>query len=283
MSRQSGGFFSDMIRQLVALGAVAGLCWFGYDQGWVEEFVNKPPKSAEQSDNSGANASPAWDKSYGEPDKKIPSRPYANYTANAMKKLQGNIGEFKDEPGYSRDKFFIHDGNSWNKVSRQESIDAGWRDFPNKKCTVRKAVLIDQGKSVKYTDSCKITAGTFTDAYGERGKNGKITYKKSSKGKDFDIDHVVALSLAWRSGMSRADDTLRNMVANDKANLVVSDPSLNRSKGDQSIDTWFPPKGSVGHCDYVDRYAYTKAKYNMVVTQDEYDTLSTLVNTCSKK
>ena len=86
MSRQSGGFFSDMIRQLIALGAVAGLCWFGYDQGWVEEFVNKPPKSAEQSDNSGANASPAWDKSYGEPDKKSPSRPYVKYTAHAMKK-----------------------------------------------------------------------------------------------------------------------------------------------------------------------------------------------------
>lgn len=240
---------------------------------WLDKKIN-----GDQS-GDGTAVSPEWNKDFGEPGDG--ERPYQKYNDQAISVLSGNVGKYIYKDGYSRDKFFIHDSNSWNKISREESQLAGWKNFDNKKCNVREAVLIEQGKNVKYNDSCKITSGTFTDKYGK--KNGsKVTYLSSKKKSDFDIDHIIALSLAWRSGMAESDDSLRNMLANDRANLLVSDPSLNRSKGDQSIDEWFPPTKSRNHCDYADRYAYVKAKYNMIVTQEEFDTLSKQVKSCKK-
>lgn len=271
----------DLGRQIVALAIIAGIIWFGYQSGWVDKALDAGDAAAEKIGDSRSNdeGSPLLRSDFKGPGRNT-MRPYSGYNTRALEVLGNNVHDFVEDPGYSRDKFFIYSG-TWNKVSRKESQDAGWRKFPNKECSVRNAVLVEQGKNVKYSKSCKITSGTFEDRYGEKNKSGKITYTKSTNKGDFDIDHVVALSLGWRSGMSQADETLRNMYANDKANLVISDKSLNRSKGDQSIDEWFPPQGSKYHCDYADRYAYIKAKYGMTITSDEFSTLKEQLDKCN--
>lgn len=272
----------ELIKQLAAIAVIVAVVWFGYQENWWDKIMEAGDSAGEKIGNSTGNeqvASPHLDGYFKDPGDN-PQRPYADYSNKALEVLENNVHDFQEDPGYKRDKFFIHSG-TWNKVSMQESLDAGWKDFPNKKCSVRNAVLIEQGKNVRYTKGCKIKSGTFADRYGEKSKSGKITYTKSENKGDFDIDHVVALSLGWRSGMSKTEASLRNMYANDKANLVISDKSLNRSKGDQSIDEWFPPQGSTYHCDYADRYAYIKAKYGMTVTQDELDTLRGQLDKCN--
>lgn len=272
----------ELIKQLSAIAVIAAIAWFGYQKDWSDKIMEAADSAGEKIGNSTGNEhadAPHWDKYFKDPGDN-PQRPYADYNNKALEVLDNNVHDFQEDPGYKRNKFFIHSG-TWNKVSMQESLDAGWKDFPNKKCSVRNAVLIEQGKNVKYTKGCKITSGVFEDRYGEKSKSGKITYAKSTNKGDFDIDHVVALSLGWRSGMSQAEESLRNMFANDKANLVISDKSLNRSKGDQSIDEWFPPQGSKYHCDYADRYAYIKAKYGITITQDELNTLKGQLDKCN--
>lgn len=291
------GLFSHVIRMVVVLCLVGGVGWYGMKHDVLGKVLdgNDNNQGNSKLDNAADKLNdkldsalnittaqsniPQWNKEFADPDKG--DRPYKKYDDKALEIIGGNVGKYTNTPGYKRSKFFIYESHGWNKVSRQESQNAGWKNFPNKKCSTRDATLIEQGKNVSYTPACKITKGTFVDQYGKKDSHGKITYKESKNKKDFDIDHVVALSLAWRSGYGTAPEQLRNMVANDRANLVVSDPSENRSKGDQSIDQWFPPQQSRGYCDYVDRYAYIKAKYNMIVTDKEYQALKDKVNICN--
>lgn len=276
----------DFFKQILSVAVIAALLFFGFQNNWIDSIVQWSDKAGEKIDSvasgesdKGNSVTPSVNPDFGEPEEKS-ERPYASYNENALAVLENNVAGYVEEPGYEREKFFIYSGR-WNDISREESRKAGWEHFDNGKCSVRNAVLIEQGKDVRYDSNCKITSGVFADRYGKKMDNGKIEYHTSKNTKDFDIDHVVALSLAWRSGMHSADDISRNMLANDRANLVTSDKSLNRSKGDQSIDEWFPPVKSKHHCDYADRYAYVKAKYNLIVTQDELSTLKEQISQCN--
>lgn len=271
----------DFFRQMASIAVIVAVAWFGWQNDWLDTIVDSADRAGEKiGERTGQETNPRINADFGDPGDDA-SRPYAVYNQQALDVLQSNVGDFVEAEGYSRDLFFIYSG-SWNKVSRQESQDAGWDKFNNKNCNVRNAVLIEQGSKVKYTEDCKIYAGSFEDKYGAVNKSTKkVTYAKSTNTKDFDIDHVVALSLGWRSGMYKSDETLRNMYANDRANLVISDKSINRSKGDQSIDEWTPPRKSKNFCDYTDRYAYIKAKYNMIVTDEELSTIKENIASCN--
>lgn len=203
-------------------------------------------------------------------------RPYKDTNQESMEILSKNIGEFATTPGYERAQF----GTGWNRVSDPNSV--GFENFPNKSCDVRRAVLIEQGSDVKYDDKCDITSGTWVDPYGYRDSDGKVAYHESGNSREFDIDHVVALSLSWRSGMDKVDDDVRNQLANDRANLLISEASINRSKGDSDISDWTPPVDSESYCDYADRYAHVKAKYNLTLTQNEYNKLEGILSACNR-
>jgi hypothetical protein len=82
--------------------------------------------------------------------------------------------------GYSRDRF-----RHWSKAS-----NFGW-DPPQASCDAREAALIRDGEDVEVGSGCKVTSGTWYDPYTDR------TY---SDPQDLDIDHVVPLANAWRSG-----------------------------------------------------------------------------------
>lgn len=271
----------DFLKQIASIAVIVAVVWFGWQNNWLDTIVNNADKAGEKiGEKTGQEPNPHINADFKDPGDDA-TRPYAVYNQKALDVLASNVGDFVEKEGYSRELFFIYSG-SWNKVSREESQKAGWDKFDNKKCNVRNAVLIEQGSDVKYSSDCKIYDGTFEDKYGAvNGKSKKVTYAKSKKAKDFDIDHVVALSLGWRSGMYQSDETMRNMFANDRANLIISDKSINRSKGDQSIDEWAPPRKSKNFCDYTDRYAYIKAKYNMIVTEEELSVIKENIATCN--
>ena len=60
---------------------------------------------------------------------------------------------------------------------------------------------------------------------------------------DVDIDHMVPLSNAWKSGAASWTTARRQSFANDLQNpqlLAVTD-NVNQAKGDQGPETWKPP------------------------------------------
>ncbi|WP_406691120.1 HNH endonuclease family protein [Saccharopolyspora sp. ID03-671] len=158
--------------------------------------------------------------------------------------------------GYSREKF-----KHWIPQP-----DAG------KNCNTREAVLARDGQGVKSNNACEVTSGSWTSLY---------TGEKVSDAKGVDIDHMVPLANAWRSGANKWDDAKRQQFANDMSlpQLVAVDSSSNRSKGDQDPSTW-KPTAQGQWCVYATDWIQVKNSYALTVTDAEKKALSEMLATC---
>ncbi|MGI5245834.1 HNH endonuclease family protein [Dactylosporangium sp. CA-139066] len=155
--------------------------------------------------------------------------------------------------GYSREKFthWISQGNG---------------------CDTRDVVLKRDGKNVKATADCKITAGSWHSPYDD---------KDTTNPQDLDIDHMVPLAAAWRSGAAKWTDEQRKDFANDltRPQLFAVSLQSNRAKGDQDPSTWKPPSHAYW-CTYAQNWITVKTYYKLTVTQAEKTALSDMLATC---
>jgi hypothetical protein len=162
--------------------------------------------------------------------------------------------------GYSRERF-----PHWSKAS-----DFGW-DPPQASCDVREAALIRDGEDVRVGSGCKVTSGTWYDPYTDQ------TY---SDPQDIDIDHVVPLAEAWRSGASSWSDEQRERYANDPDVLLSVEDNANQQKGDKGPEAWKPPNEEEW-CDYAQRWIQIKVKYDLSADEQEKVALEEMLDTCA--
>jgi hypothetical protein len=139
-------------------------------------------------------------------------------------------------------------------------------------CDTRDLVLKRDGKDVKATATCKITSGSWYSQYDAK------TYTDPQK---LDVDHMVPLADAWRSGASTWTDDQRTQFANDltRPQLLAVSLSTNRSKGDQDPSQWKPPSRAYW-CTYAQRWIAVKAYWKLTVSQAEKDALGDMLGTC---
>ncbi|GGL20893.1 hypothetical protein GCM10012284_64490 [Mangrovihabitans endophyticus] len=154
--------------------------------------------------------------------------------------------------GYSRDKF------------------PHWRST-GENCDVRDSVLKRDGSKVKVS-GCNVVAGTWTSVY-----DGKTLHSPD----DVDIDHVVPLADAWRSGASSWSTDKRSDFANDldRPQLVAVSSSSNRSKGDQDPSEWKPTEKD-NWCEYAQDWITVKDYWKLSVTTAEKSALTDMLETC---
>lgn len=148
---------------------------------------------------------------------------------------------------YSRDLF----GGAW--------IDAD-RDGCNTRCEVLKAeqITLPGGK-----------AG-WLSLY----DNYPITNEA-----DLDIDHMIPLAEAWRSGAWSWDGSRRIAFANDldePGALIAVTAVTNRAKGDRDPGQW-KPANVAGWCEYVDAWVATKRKWELTADTTEVAALREMV------
>jgi len=139
-------------------------------------------------------------------------------------------------------------------------------------CNTRESVLKRDGQDVRTGSDCYPTSGTWVSAY----DGGRWT-----KASQLDIDHVVPLAAAWRSGAARWTQQQREAFANDLSSpqlLAVTD-SVNQDKGDQTPDRWMPPKADFA-CTYASMWVASKHKWQLTVTGPEKEALATALGTC---
>ncbi|KAJ5688836.1 secreted protein [Penicillium macrosclerotiorum] len=164
-------------------------------------------------------------------------------------------------------------------VAAQGSQDGYSRDkFPhwitqNGSCDTRDVVLKRDGTNVVQSSSgCTTTSGTWVSPY------DGATWTQSS---DVDIDHLVPLSNAWKSGASEWTTAQRQSFANDLTHpqlLAVTD-NVNESKGDKGPEEWKPPLESY-YCTYAEMWVQVKTYYKLTITSDEKAALSEMLDTC---
>jgi hypothetical protein len=138
-------------------------------------------------------------------------------------------------------------------------------------CNVRDEVLRRDGTKVK-TSGCNVVAGTWTSAY-----DGKVL---DAPGK-VEIDHVVPLADAWRSGASTWADARREDFANDldRPELMAVSTAANRAKGDQDPSRWRPDRTGAW-CDYAGDWIAVKAHWRLTVTPTEKAALTEMLGSC---
>jgi hypothetical protein len=145
-----------------------------------------------------------------------------------------------------------------------------WRSAGSN-CDVRDTVLKRDGTKVKLS-GCNVVAGTWVSLY----DGDKIA--DPSK---VDIDHMVPLANAWRSGAGAWTTKQREDFANDldDPQLVAVSASSNRSKGDQDPSTWKPERTQVW-CEYAQDWIAVKAKWKLTVTTAEKSALTDMLARC---
>ncbi|MEV6492045.1 HNH endonuclease family protein [Actinoplanes sp. NPDC051633] len=138
-------------------------------------------------------------------------------------------------------------------------------------CDVRDAVLKRDGRKVKYS-GCNVVAGTWKSIYDGR------TLDSPTK---VDIDHVVPLANAWRSGASAWSDERREDFANDldHPQLVAVSQTSNRGKGDQDPSQWKPTVRSEW-CEYASDWIAVKGYWKLTVTSAEKKSLGQMLEEC---
>ncbi|MDT3766858.1 HNH endonuclease family protein [Gleimia hominis] len=141
-----------------------------------------------------------------------------------------------------------------------------WADVDRNGCDTRNDILGRDMTAVRFKNgNCKVASGELNDPY--TGK--KIHFKRGAETSPaVQIDHVVALADAWRSGAWQWDLNKREQFANDPMNLLAVDGPANQDKGSKSADQWLPPNEDY-QCAYVARQAKVKARWVLTVTTQE--------------
>ncbi|MFE0527130.1 HNH endonuclease family protein [Micromonospora parva] len=179
----------------------------------------------------------------------IPSKATAQSQLNAL-----TVATQGSTSGYSRD-LFPH----WITVSGS--------------CNTREQVLKRDGTSVVVDSACAATSGRWYSPY------DGATWTAAS---DVDIDHVVPLAEAWRSGASSWTTSRRQSFANDltRPQLIAVTDNVNQSKGDQDPSTWQPPLSSY-RCTYSKMWITVKYSWGLTLQSSEKSALQSMLNTCS--
>lgn len=147
-----------------------------------------------------------------------------------------------------------------------------WIDADKDGCNTRAEVLIEESiVKPKIGPKCKLTGGRWLSAY-----DGKTVTNSSL----LDVDHMVPLAEAWRSGAWKWTPAQRQAFANDLDNseaLIAVTLSTNRSKSDRDPSLWMPTKDK---CTYAVNWISIKTKYSLSVDSKESAKLSALVSEC---
>lgn len=140
-------------------------------------------------------------------------------------------------------------------------------------CNTRETVLKRDGDSVVTDSACASTSGRWYSPY------DGATWTLAS---DVDIDHVVPLAEAWRSGAGSWTTSKRQGFANDltRPQLIAVTDNVNQAKGDQDPSTWQPSVASY-RCTYAKMWIAVKSYWGLTLQSSEKTALQGMLDTCA--
>jgi putative cell wall-binding protein len=147
-----------------------------------------------------------------------------------------------------------------------------WVDLDGDGCNTRYEVLIEESTTPATVGmGCSLTGGTWVSPY------DGVTATTPT---EIEIDHVVALAEAWRSGASAWSDEQRRSFANDLGvpyALTAASSASNQSKSDKDPAEWLPTNTAYT-CEYVIGWTLTKYRWSLAVDAAELSALQTVLS-----
>lgn len=141
-----------------------------------------------------------------------------------------------------------------------------WGDTDKNCRNTRDEVLLARSLATvkfKNTKGCKVEFGKWADFY----HNSFYT-----SAREVDIDHVVPLFEAHKSGGAEWSRDQKRTFANDIENLVITGKRTNRQKGANTLKTWLPVEAEYA-CRYYQQWMKIKKKYDLIISEDEVKSL----------
>lgn len=148
-----------------------------------------------------------------------------------------------------------------------------WLDFDGNGCDARDDTLAAESLAAVARDGCDVTGGRWVSIY------DGVTVTDPS---ELDIDHMVPLAEAWRSGADVWNAERRARFANYldySDHLIAVTASANRSKGDSPPNGWRPP-AEAAWCRYATAWVTVKVTWNLTATTRERDALGQMLERC---
>jgi uncharacterized protein DUF1524 len=193
-----------------------------------------------------------------------------------LQELEGaNAGRVPADAGKALKKLEVSPPGSMAGYDREDfphwsdAQEFGW-DVSDSACDVREAALIRDGENVAVGEGCDVESGRWRDPYTTRTYTDPL---------DIDIDHLVPLANAYRSGASNWDEAGRERYANDPNNLLSVEDNANQEKGDKGPEAWKPPNRAV-RCSYARRWISVKSEYDLTINPQEKAALRQMLATC---
>ena len=138
-----------------------------------------------------------------------------------------------------------------------------WTVYSDKRDTRARVLIAESLVSVRFSSTGKtVSTGKWLSLY-----DGE-TWTKAS---DVDVDHVVALAEAWRSGAWKWSAARRQAYANDLGvawTLRAVTDNVNQSKSDDDPTYWLPPLESAT-CLYLTEWVAVKIRWKLSVDAEE--------------
>ncbi|MFT4187180.1 MAG: HNH endonuclease family protein [Aeromicrobium sp.] len=167
---------------------------------------------------------------------------------------------------------------------RRDAFGSAWADIDGNGCDQRDDVLLRDADPatvvVGRQRACDhdVLAGTWTDPY-----NGTVVtlddLKNPSQAQAVQIDHIVALAEAWRSGAAEWTDDQRRLYANDLDNLVAAHGPTNAGKGSYDPASWRPKQQF--QCEYATTWIAVKRRWDLAADASEVAALADMLATCA--
>ncbi|WP_258375072.1 excalibur calcium-binding domain-containing protein [Curtobacterium sp. MCSS17_006] len=158
----------------------------------------------------------------------------------------------------------------------REAFGVAWADVDGNGCDTRDDVLARDLTDTVLDGTCEVTSGTLVSPYTAVSMHFMRGWETSA---EVQIDHVVPLANAWRTGAYAWTAAQREAFANDPVNLFAVDGPSNQQKSDGDAATWLPANKSF-RCAYVAHQVAVKAKYELSLAPAEHDAIARILATC---
>ena len=165
----------------------------------------------------------------------------------------------------------------------RSAFGSAWADVDGNGCNQRDDVLLRDARPgttvVQQQGRCDhdVLAGTWTDPY-----SGRVhvldDLKDQRQAQAVQIDHVVPLAEAWRSGAWSWNPDRRRAYANSLDVLLAVDGPTNASKSDDDPAAWRPRRAY--QCTYALRWTAVKQAWQLAVDDSERAALEEMLDAC---
>lgn len=139
----------------------------------------------------------------------------------------------------------------------------------------QEALIAESETPVTYTneDRCRVASGSW---------DGPFTGERFTDPGSLDVDHMVPLANAHRSGGWAWSEDKKREYANDltyEGHLIAVEASANRAKGSKGPEGWKPPERGYW-CQYAVDWIAIKNAWGLTATESEAAALGQMLDTC---